>query len=87
MSDFEQDLDTVLGQVRAMLLAKNKAYGDSALNPIRCFSKAPPDEQLRVRLDDKLSRLMRGSADGEDVELDALGYLVLLRIARTRKVG
>jgi len=67
--------------LKAMLLAKNAAYGDSALRPIRLFSKANADEQIRVRLDDKLSRLARGSAAGEDVILDMLGYLILLRIA------
>jgi len=68
--------------LKALLLAKNEAYGDSALRPLRIFSKAPPDEAIRVRLDDKLSRLARGSAAGEDVELDLLGYLVLLRVER-----
>lgn len=67
--------------VAAMLIAKNAAYGDSALNPVRIFSKASSTEQLRVRIDDKLSRLARGSASGEDVVLDLLGYLVLLRLA------
>ena len=65
-----------------MLMAKNKAYGNSALEPLRIFSKANPEEQLRVRLDDKLSRLMRGEAAGEDVEQDLMGYLVLLRVQR-----
>ena len=39
-----------------------------------------------LRIDDKISRLMRGAAAGEDVERDLLGYLVLLRIARTREL-
>lgn len=64
------------------LLAKNRAYGDSALSPVRVFSRATPEEQILVRLDDKLSRLARGHAAGEDVILDLMGYLVLLRIAR-----
>ena len=51
-----------------LLVEKNQAYGDSALSP--------------VRIDDKLSRLARGSAAGEDVILDLIGYLVLLRIAQ-----
>lgn len=68
--------------VKDMLLEKNKAYGNSALDPIRCFSKAPIDEQIRVRMDDKLSRLARGQAAGEDVERDLLGYLILLRVSR-----
>ena len=60
------------------------AYGDSAFDPVRIFSQADPVEQIRVRIDDKLSRLGRGKAAGEDVEQDLLGYLVLLRIARKR---
>ncbi len=67
-----------------MLLEKNRSYGDSALSPIRVFSKASPIEQLLVRIDDKLSRLARGSSAGEDVERDLIGYLILLRIARKR---
>lgn len=68
--------------IARLLLEKNLAYGDSALNPARVFSKADPTEQIRVRIDDKLSRLMRGGDAGEDVELDLIGYLVLLRVAR-----
>jgi len=68
--------------IRDMLLAKQEAYGCSATDPVRIFSRADPLEQLRVRIDDKLSRLARGSAAGEDVELDLIGYLVLLRVAR-----
>lgn len=71
--------------IREMLLKKNAAYGDSALAPVRIFSKASPVEQILVRLDDKLSRLARGSAAGEDVVLDLVGYLVLLRIAQRRE--
>jgi hypothetical protein len=72
-------------QLRAMLLEKNKNYGNSALDPIRCFSKADTVEQIRVRIDDKLSRIMRGSAAGEDVVNDLLGYLVLLKIAERKR--
>lgn len=64
-----------------MLIAKNRAYGNAALDPVRIFSRANPSEQIRVRLDDKLSRLARGSDAGEDVILDLLGYLVLLRLS------
>ena len=48
------------------------------------FSKVNKDEQLKVRIDDKLSRLMRGNdsmeAD-EDIVKDLIGYLALLLIA------
>lgn len=73
--------------LRDLLIEKNLAYGNSALDPLRVFSKADPEEQIRVRLDDKLSRLSRGSAAGEDVEKDLLGYLILLRVARRLREG
>lgn len=70
-------------KLKDMLLAKNRAYGNSALDPVRIFSKADPIEQIRVRIDDKLSRLSRGEAAGEDVVNDLQGYFVLLRVAQT----
>ena len=69
-------------QLADFLIEKNKAYGNSALEPLRMFSKADPVEQLKVRIDDKLSRLQRGNEyAGDDTILDLLGYLILLRIA------
>ena len=83
--EFEELLDMVIDDARVMLLHKNVAYGDSALNPVRVFSKASLSEQLLVRLDDKVSRLRRGSAAGEDVAGDAFGYLILVLIAEKRE--
>lgn len=81
---FSRSVREVCDEVAEMLIEKNRAYGNAALDPVRVFSKASPVEQILVRIDDKLSRLARGSAAGEDVERDLLGYLVLLRIARRR---
>lgn len=68
-----------------MLIEKNRKYGDSALTPLRVFSEADPMEQLKVRIDDKLSRIRSAQSDeDEDVLDDLLGYLVLLKIARRR---
>jgi len=73
------------GALADLLVAKNRQYGDSALQPLRLFSRADAVEQLRVRIDDKLSRIRSGQTDDtEDAELDLIGYLVLLRIARRR---
>jgi hypothetical protein len=72
--------------LKALLLDKNASYGDSALNPVRIFSKADPAEQIRVRIDDKLSRFARGSEyPGDDALWDLCGYLVLLKIARDKE--
>jgi len=84
VSDFESEVRNVLQEIGDMLIEKNRAYGNSALDPVRIFSKASNVEQILVRIDDKLSRLARGSAAGEDAEWDLLGYLVILRVARRR---
>ena len=78
---FEQEVDTQLAQIRELLLTKNRKYGDSALNPLRVFSKASAIEQILVRIDDKLSRIRTGTKDREDTKRDLIGYLVLLLIA------
>lgn len=82
MTDVQSLIANECDALKELLLQKNRAYGNAALDPVRIFSKAPADEQIRVRLDDKLSRLARGHAAGEDVELDLMGYIILLRVAR-----
>ncbi len=68
-------------ELAEFLLGKNRRYGNSALCPARIFSKSSPTEQIRVRLDDKITRLQNvQSDDEEDALLDLLGYLVLLRV-------
>lgn len=73
--------------IKQMLLDKNRRYGDSALNPVRIFSKATSSEQILVRLDDKLSRLRSSQLDDdEDVINDLIGYLILLKISKQQYV-
>ena len=86
-TEFESEVKEVLEEIGRGLIAKNRAYGDSALRPLRVFSRSSADEGLRVRLDDKLSRIARGDGSGdEDAVADLIGYLVLLRIAQRREV-
>ena len=76
-------ISTVCDEIKNLLLAKNANYGNSALDPVRIFSKASAEEQILVRIDDKLSRIMRGAglvADDEDVINDLIGYLVLYKV-------
>lgn len=67
-----------------ILLVKNQQYGNSALDPVRIFSKASPEEGMNIRLDDKLSRIKRGIGENEDPELDIIGYLILKRIGKAK---
>ena len=52
--------------MKELVLSKNRQYGDSVLDPKRYFSSAPTDEQIKVRIDDKINRLVLGndSLDG-----------------------
>ena len=86
-NDTPKDIERVCDQVKNMLLAKNRSYGDSALNPIRVMSKSNTIEQILVRIDDKLNRVNQGAgllASDEDVIMDLMGYFVLLKIALER---
>jgi hypothetical protein len=74
-------------EIAHMLIKKNIAYGNSALDPVRIFSRADAREQLHVRIDDKLSRIMKGTSYVGDNDIDDLiGYLVLLKIAKAKEV-
>jgi len=76
----------VCDAVKSLLLEKNRKYGDSALNPCRIFAKSDSEEQIKVRIDDKLNRIRNEQGDeDEDVVQDLIGYLVLLRCARKMK--
>lgn len=85
-----KDVSTLIAEecdaLKAMLIDKNRKYGNSALDPLRIASRASAEEQLLVRIDDKLSRLKSAQPDEtEDVWLDLIGYVVLLRVARRVK--
>lgn len=86
----ELELDTlrkayyILDEIKVLLREKNEAYGDSALNPIRLFSRADAITAIQVRIDDKLSRIqtMGINDKAEDTIKDLIGYLVLLQVAQ-----
>jgi hypothetical protein len=81
----EKDILRVVKEVTDLLISKNRSYGDSALHPIRVFSKSDAVEQLLARIDDKLSRIQNGHKWPGDNDIDdLLGYLILLKIAKER---
>lgn len=89
LTETQRLIEEECDKIKTLLLQKNKAYGNSALEPLRIFSKSDSIEQINVRLDDKLSRLLRGSLENvendiamEDVESDIVGYIILKKVAR-----
>ena len=82
----QQEIVGLMDDLKQMLLNKNRKYGDSALNPTRIFSRSSTVEQINVRIDDKLSRILSGQQDeDEDIDRDLIGYLVLKIIAKRRE--
>ena len=83
MTDTQLKIAAVCDDVKELLLYKNNKYGNSALEPLRVFSKSSAVEQLLVRIDDKLNRIKKGAGllnKDEDVIMDLIGYLILLKI-------
>ena len=85
----EEQIRAVGQEVVDLLVEKNKAYGNSALNPANIFAKGSAVENLCSRIDDKLMRIKnRGISDQtEDTIKDLIGYLILLKIALHESTG
>jgi hypothetical protein len=74
-------------EIADLLLRKNISYGNSAIEPVRFLSKASAEEQILVRIDDKLNRLRnQQSYAGEDTITDLVGYLILLQVLRKKAI-
>lgn len=79
---FEAQVRRITGGIADLLIEKNRKYGNSALDPERIFSGASSTEAIRVRIDDKLSRIKTSDPDDqEDSISDLIGYCILLLIA------
>ena len=70
--------------LESLLVKKNNAYGDSALEPLGVFSSANASTGIKIRLDDKLKRIANAGLveDTEDTLIDIAGYIILLMIAK-----
>lgn len=73
---------STMEEIKLVLLKKNAAYGNAAAEPVSVFAKETgPVDKIHVRLDDKLTRLIRGHEyPGDDTVLDLLGYLILRHV-------
>lgn len=78
-----------LQNVKELLIIKNAAYGDSALNPLKICSTSDATDMIKIRIDDKLSRLRnrRNITDSEDTIKDIVGYIFLFHILRSSVYG
>ena len=82
LTESQLDIIRCMDSMKEFLLEKNRRYGDSALHPKRMFSKATTDEQILVRLDDKISRIQNSDDLRKNDIADMIGYLALLCVAK-----
>lgn len=88
LTEVQREIIKVCQETQEMLIIKNRKYGNSALDPIRIFSRSDAKEQIDVRIDDKLNRIKnRASDEDEDLIGDLIGYLVLRRVRDRLKDG
>lgn len=80
---FDEKLDIEVKAVSDLLKTKNKAYGNTALNPTNIFSKLNATEAICARIDDKLARISNKGINDEteDTVDDLIGYLLLLKMS------
>lgn len=80
---FGWHLDKVVEEITTLLKSKNKAYGNTALNPTNIFSKLSASEAICARIDDKLARISNKGINDEteDTVDDLIGYLLLLKMS------
>lgn len=83
----KDDIIRICDNTKNLLIKKNKAYGDSALNPLGIFGNGDAVVSLGARMDDKLMRLksLGMGKDSVDTLYDLHGYITLLIIAIERK--
>jgi len=76
----------ITNNIADVLEHKNKNYGDSALTPIDVFIKAESDVGIRIRLNDKINRIINCTKNGEALRkndiFDLIGYLILYCITK-----
>ncbi len=72
----------VFDSMKAVIIEKNRRYGDSALSPRRIFSRLDAGEGIKVRIDDKISRIMNNNGEIRKNDVaDLMGYLALLAVS------
>lgn len=81
-TDVKQCISTVCCNMARFLRAKNVKYGNSALDPMKIFSKQDAESQLYNRIDDKLSRIKNSSELRKNDVVDLIGYLILLCVKK-----
>lgn len=82
----EREIRAKCNQLAEFLVEKNRAYGNSAAEPIGIFARRVDSlAQIDCRIDDKLNRMAKGNEyPGDDTIKDLAGYLILRMIVEEK---
>lgn len=72
--------EQVLNSIKNVLIEKNKRYGNAGLEPLGVFYKGDAENSIKIRLDDKLSRIKNSKTLRKNDLYDLLGYCILYLI-------
>jgi len=82
LNNTQDKIEILFKNFSEFLKEKNKRYGDSAINPLKIFSKIEPNNPICSRLDEKLQRIMNGEILSKNDVADTFGYLGLLMVEK-----
>jgi hypothetical protein len=83
MTKTQEGIAAVFDSLKTLVIEKNRRYGDAALAPKQIFSRLDAGEGLKVRIDDKISRIMNNSGEIRKNDVaDLMGYLALLAVSQ-----
>jgi hypothetical protein len=71
----------ILDGMFLLLEYKNRNYGNAALEPLGIFHKGGNENSIKIRIDDKLSRIKNSNELRVNDIVDLLGYLILLLVS------
>lgn len=74
-------IEQITSSLSHLLQEKNKRYGNSALEPLEGI-KYTPEDGIKIRLTDKLKRIINSDELRKNDVADVVGYLVLLCISK-----
>ena len=82
LTSTQEKIYEIMEGLETFLITKNKRYGNSAIEPLKVFSKNIANDSILTRIDDKLSRIKNSDEHRKNDIVDLLGYLVLLCVER-----
>ena len=77
----KERIGRVLHSLETLLVEKNKRYGNSALEPLKGI-KYTPEDGIKIRLTDKLKRVINSDNLRKNDVADIMGYLTLLCVSK-----